>query len=350
MKKRTILFLLLIFLSFYVNNTVFSAENNVTITSKSVDLMKIIEIRWDTVVVHGDISFSDWVEIPYDLEIEWDLKIGSHVQLFWNIKVAWDVVLWNHVRVYKTLEWKNISAWNYLRANKIIAHNDLEFHGFAKIIWGLNIWWDFDSGSNMILEGNSKILWDVKLWTDVTISGIFYVYGSMNGNYDFLFRWDKFRIVWDFKTQQTSNLIGKLYLFAATWHRTLFWNRTVRFRYKFINTQFKGVMKKIDPILDYRLSKLDIDLIHNKLVTFEKKMSQQKKIIQQKFNSEKNEIIMNIEIKKLIFIQKEMFDYISPLIEQENWDITKWKLIQIQEKTSVKTFIYQYISGVDFDY
>lgn len=350
MKNKIILFLWLIILSIFWNNTVFSAENKINIQSEELDLMKIIEVSWKKVIIHGDISFPNWIDIPYDLHVEWDLKIGSNVTLLWNITVDGDVVLWNRVRLYKSLEWKNIITGNYLVANKIIAHENLKFHGFAKIKEGVEVWGDFDSGSDLILQGNSKILWNVKLWKDVTISGIFYVYWSMNGNYDFIFRWDKFRIVWNFKTQNTSSLIGKLYLFAKTWHRTLYGNRTIRYRYVFKNTQYNGIMKGIDPLLNYKLTQDNIDVIHGVVVLFEREIKNQKAVIQKKYQSGKNELTIQREIQKLISIQQEMFSYISPYIEIENWDSRQWKILKIQEKTDLKKFVYQYVSGSEFDY
>jgi hypothetical protein len=109
-------------------------------------------------------------------------------------------------------------------------------------------------------------------------------------------------------------------------------------------------MKEIDPILDYRLSQENIDIIHTNVIQFEKELKAQKKVIEQKYHSSKNEITINREIKKLISIQEEFIHYISIYIEQENWDAIQWKVLQIQEKRDIKQFMYQFISGVEFDY
>lgn len=139
-------------------------------------------------------------------------------------------------------------------------------------------------------------------------------------------------------------------MFARDGHRRLEWSTNTRYQYEVENTQYNWVMKKIDPILDYRLSQENIDIIHLNVIQFEKELKAQKKVIEQKYHSGKNEILINREIKKLIFIQAELFNYISQYIEKENWDIIQWKVLQIQEKRYIKQFIYQFISGIEFDY
>jgi carbonic anhydrase/acetyltransferase-like protein (isoleucine patch superfamily) len=317
---------------------------------KEVKKETTFRLEWKTIFIDGDISFSKWITISNNMVINGDLTIWSNSTFLWSIKVNWDVKIWNHVYFRKILKWTNIDTGTYLRASQVNTKENLSFQWFAQITQWLLVGGNFESGSDMILHWNSKILWDVKLWADVFISGIFYVYGNMNGNYDFLFNWDKLRVIWNFKTQISSKLVGKIYMFARDGHRRLEWSTNTRYQYEVENTQYNWVMKKIDPILDYRLSQENIDIIHLNVIQFEKELKAQKKVIEQKYHSGKNEILINREIKKLIFIQAELFNYISQYIEKENWDIIQWKVLQIQEKRYIKQFIYQFISGIEFDY
>lgn len=344
MKKIILAFMLLIFFN------ISSVNANVTVKWNEVKKETTFRLEWKTIIIDGDISFSKWVIIPYDMVINGDVTIWSNSTFLWSIKVNWDVEIWNHVYFRKILEWTNIDTGTYVRAKQIKTKENLSFQWFAQITQWLLVGGNFESGSDMILHWNSKILWDVKIWADVFISGIFYVYGHMNGNYDFLFEWDKLRVIWNFKTQISSKLVGKIYMFARDGHRRLEWSINTRYQYEIKNTQYNWVMKEIDPILDYRLSQENIDIIHTNVIQFEKELKAQKKVIEQKYHSSKNEITINREIKKLISIQEEFIHYISIYIEQENWDAIQWKVLQIQEKRDIKQFMYQFISGVEFDY
>jgi hypothetical protein len=344
MKKIILTFILLLCIN------ISSVNANVTAVEKEEKNETTIKIDWKTVIIDGDISFSEWANIPYDMVINGNVTIWSNSTFLWNITVHWDIKIWNHVYFSKILKWTNIEVGTYLRAKNIHTTENLSFQWFAEISQWLLVGGDFESWSDMILHWNSKILWNMKMWADVFISGVLYVYGHMNGNYDFLFKWDKLRIIWNFKTQISSKLIGKIYMFARDGHRKLEWSVNTRYQYEITNTQYNWVMQQIDPILDYRLSQDNIDIIHTNVIQFENELRTQKKIIQQKYHSGRNQVTINREIKKLIFIQEELFDYISRYIEQENWDTIKWKVLQIEENRIIKQFIYQFVSGVEFDY
>jgi hypothetical protein len=101
-------------------------------------------------------------------------------------------------------------------------------------------------------------------------------------------------------------------------------------------------MKKIDPILNYDLSNIQISEIHKNIQNYEYIISQQKsKIIVNAYKYSQQQLIK--EIEKLKSIELNMIKYINIYISSHQRDMQEWKIIQFERTNEMKNFIYKYV-------
>jgi hypothetical protein len=101
-------------------------------------------------------------------------------------------------------------------------------------------------------------------------------------------------------------------------------------------------MKKVDPVLNYELSNIQIIRIHQNIQNYEYNISQQKsKIIVNAYKYSQQQLIQ--EIEKLKSIELNMIKYINNYISSHQRDIQEWKIIQFERNNEVINFIYNYI-------
>jgi hypothetical protein len=101
-------------------------------------------------------------------------------------------------------------------------------------------------------------------------------------------------------------------------------------------------MKKVDPVLNYELSNIQIIRIHQNIQNYEYNISQQKsKIIVNAYKYSQQQLIQ--EIEKLKSIELNMIKYINNYISSHQRDTQEWKIIQFERNNEVINFIYNYI-------
>ncbi|MCP4523460.1 MAG: hypothetical protein GY828_04540 [Candidatus Gracilibacteria bacterium] len=309
-----------------------------------------IEFVNNQVIVYGNISFPDNFHMPYNMLVVGDLTAGNGVKFLGNVEVRGNIILGNRVNISKKMKGDTIVTGSYLQVNRLESSNNTTLHGEAVITQGVLIGGDFTTGSNFSLSGNSKIKGNMKVGMETDISGNVYVYGSFVGHEEMIFNGEKLRIRGDFRTLKKSVLTGRIYMYGKSGHRYIYGTEIVRHRYEAINTQYKGIMKGVDPILSYTLSGHAFERFRQTVYSHEKNISRQKKKISRLQTLGKSQYVLDSELKQLINMQNMMFDYITQYIEKDIWDGIEWKKLKFEERTNLKTYIYQTYKNTQLDF
>lgn len=333
--KKIIFFIL----SFFLFTSISYA--NVTVKDEKIEKKTTISLEGNTVVVDGDISFPSGMRIPYDFHIVWDVTIGDHAKIVWDMTVDGDINVGNSVVVYKTLSGNNISTWNRLVASFLKSTWDLQVNGKATITGWVEVWWDFEAGSDLILYWNSSVEWDMKVELDTTITWTLYVYWDLRSKERFEFADGKLKIYWDFRTLKESEITGNYYVYGTKWRRSYYTNK-IKINYLLENNKYRGFMWKIDPILSYNLSSSQLKYIHAQIDIKQYKIEQKKKQISL-FPYNYSQDSLNNHIEELKNMETNLIQFVEKYISLHSRDIQEWKIIQLERENELKTFLYQYV-------
>ncbi len=337
MKKNklfTIFFLLFIFM---FQNT----YANVTVENEKIEKKTTMKVIGKKIIVDWDITFQSYTTIPYDLEVKGNVIFWDDVKVLWNINASWDIHAGNKLVIYKEISAKNIYTWNQLVANKIVTQEDLILNWKSTITSGISVWWNFEWGSDFILYWNSQIEWNMKVERDTKIYGTLYVYWDLKSKENFKFDWKKLKLYWDFRTLKKSEIEGRIYIYGTPARRSYYTNK-IKYNYLLKSKKHIWFMKKVDPVLNYELSNIQIIRIHQNIQNYEYNISQQKsKIIVNAYKYSQQQLIQ--EIEKLKSIELNMIKYINNYISSHQRDTQEWKIIQFERNNEVINFIYNYI-------
>lgn len=314
---------------------------NVTVKNEKIEKITTMKVVDKKIIVDWDISFQSYTTIPYDLEIKGNVTFWDEVKILWNITVSWDINAGNKLIVYKQISAKNIYIWNQLVANSIVTQENLILNWKATIASWINVWWNFETGSDFTLYWNSQVEWDMKVELDIKIYGTLYVYWDLRSKERFYFDWDKLKLYWDFRTLKESEVKGRIYIYGTAARRSYYTNK-IKYNYLLKSKKHIGFMKKIDPVLNYDLSNIEILEIHKNIQNYEYIISQQKsKIIINAYKYSQQQLIQ--EIEKLKSIESNMMEYINNYISSHQRDMQEWKIIQFEKNNEMKNFIHKYL-------
>lgn len=296
-------------------------------------------INW-VVVVDGDIEFKSYIDIPYDLEVNWNIRFWNWVNIFWDINATWDILGWNNITSYKTISAKNITIWNRGSFRSLISQEDLILKWDAIISRWISVWRHFSASSDLILYGNSEIRWNMTVELDTQIYGTLYVYWNVQSKENFHFEWNKLKIHWNFRTLKWSELIGRIFIFWSPARRNLYTNNLL-YTYILESRKYQNLMWEIDPVLSYLLSQEEVAALSIKLRSEEDKILAQKyKILY--WSHLYNRVELWEEIKKLKSMEDIFITYINNYISDHSRDRHQWNIIKYEREKDLKAFLRTY--------
>lgn len=350
--KKYIWAVVLFWMCIWTNGAVSAWFQTILIDSSENKIENVIQYNNQKTEIKGDLELYKNIYGSKKLIVHGDLKILWKGEVFMNdIVVYGDVYISDKVKIYWTLSANNIEANNYISIWKLEIQGNAKFWTHLKITRGVNVWWDFESGSRAVLSWTSLVEWNMKVWANTNISGVLYVNKNFEWNYYFNFDGQKIRILWNFKVNKYSKVRGRIYMYAGTWHRYLhgFWHEIYKYRYEVKNRQYSNKMKVIDPALDFRLSQWEVNKISSVVSHYESKIRAQQKYIEKLYSQWKKYKIIHSELLKLKQIHEWLFSYVSFYIWSTSWDKVYFKNTEVESYNQLKVFIYKYGSGLDFE-